>query len=328
MATFHAVETTSTSGDLALHQFATASTSRASAHCAWDLQADTWEWDADLAGVFGRHVEAFVPSTSAILETKHPDDLEMSKSVVESVRSHGSQFSYASRIFRADGRVRAVHAAGRVSSDSNGDPALVRATIEALGDWTLPFAECEVADATDGELMLGLRARLPEAFAEAFRRHSESVAKFARRFGALNPDDVVQDVFESLCRWPERFDARRGSLRTYLSLSARTRCFDEVRSESSRRRRDLAHEQNEIVPPADVEAFQAIRKLHVQAALSQIRPEERAAIELAFFGGFTYRAVAELLGVPEGTAKSRIRNGLVHLRATLGRLHPDLDSST
>ena len=317
MATFHAVDTKPASGPAA-ELCVDVATDRASAQCEWDLQANTWEWGPDLAVVLGRQAEPFIPYASAILEMTHPDDLEMSRSVVNAVRSRGLQLSYVNRIFRADGRVRMVHAAAKVSFASNGIPALVRATIEVLSDWTLPLTGCEVATVSDGELMLGLRARLPEAIAEAFRRHSGSVAQVARHFGSRNADDVVQDVFESLCRSPERFDAHRGSLRTYLNLSARTRCFDEVRSETSRHHRDLAGDQPSFAPPAEVEVLRALSKLRVQAALLRVRPEERAAIELAFFGGLSHRAVAERLGIPEGTAKGRIRNGLVHLRTTFG----------
>ncbi|HEY5272355.1 MAG TPA: sigma-70 family RNA polymerase sigma factor [Acidimicrobiales bacterium] len=325
MATFYAVDSKSSYDDFAANHLVRIAPEPASANCEWDLQANTWEWDPDLAVVFGRQPNLYIPSAAAILEMKHPDDLAMSKSVLDSVRDRGLEFSYANRIFRADGCVRMVHAAALVSSDTRGLPAVMRARVDVLSDWTLPFSACEVATASDGELMLGLRAGMPEALGEAFRRHSGSVAQVARRFGSSNVDDIVQDVFEGLCRSPDRFDARRGSLHTYLNVAARTRGFDAMRSQTSRRQRDLLSEQLHFALPAEVEALQSLSRLQVQRALSRLRPEERAAIELAFFGGLSYRAVAEHLGVPEGTVKGRIRRGLLHLRTPLDWSQADCD---
>jgi RNA polymerase sigma-70 factor (ECF subfamily) len=318
LATFDAVDENYLCSETAVESTAIIATGQSSARCEWDLQADAWRWEPELAVIFGREVDSFILNVSAILEMKHPDDLEMSRSVVNAIRSGGSQFSYSNRIFRADGLVRSVHAVARVSLDSIGNPLLMRATVEALSDWTPPLTSCDVETASDAELMLGLCAKVPEALAEAFRRHGRTVARVARRFGVANADDVVQDVFESLCRSPERFDARRGSLRMYLNMCARTRCFDDLRSETSRRQRDLAVDQGGFAPSLEMEALSALSARRVQAALLQIRPEERAVIELAFFGGLSYRAVAARLEIPEGTAKGRIRSGLSHLGTTLG----------
>jgi RNA polymerase sigma factor (sigma-70 family) len=282
--------------------------------CEWNLQNDAWDWDPALAVVFGRREDLFIASASAILEMKHPDDLETSRSVVNAVRGSGVEFSYSNRIFRSDGYVRKVHAAAAVNLDSAGLPALMRATIEVMSDWKMPFSDCELATATDGELMLGLRAKLPEAQTEVFRRHAGGVAEVARWFGAVASDDVVQDVFETLFRSPERFDARRGGLRTYLKMAARTRHFDEMRAQTARRRRESVSERHEIAPPSEVEALKAISGLQMRHAIAAIPPEQRVAIELAFFGGLSYRAVAEHLGLPEGTVKGRIREGLRRLR--------------
>jgi RNA polymerase sigma-70 factor (ECF subfamily) len=318
MATFDAVDGKHAARDSAAKANPGVAAEPCSASCQWDLRANTWQWEPGLAVIFGRRADSFILTVPAILEMKHPDDLEMSRSMVNSIRSGGSRFSYSNRIYRGDGRVRTVHASAWVSFDSKGNPAQMRASVEALSDWTLPLESCDVAAASDGELMLALRAGIPEALAEVFRRHGRSVAQIARRFGAVNADDVVQDVFESLCRSPGRFDARRGSLRTYLNMCARTRCFDDLRSETSRRLRDRGISQAAPVPSVEMEALSALSARRVQTALTLMRAEERAVIELAFFGGLSYRAVAARLEIPEGTAKGRIRSGLSHLAAMLG----------
>ncbi|MCA1676063.1 MAG: sigma-70 family RNA polymerase sigma factor, partial [Actinobacteria bacterium] len=132
-------------------------------------------------------------------------------------------------------------------------------------------------------------------------------------------EDLVQEVFLRLWRQPERFDASRGSLQSFLLADAHGRAVDLVRSESSRARREMraagavADSRND--PEAALVAYDAAKP--VLAALATLTMDERRAIHLAYFGGFTYVEVAQLLGQPEGTVKSRIRAGLQRMRAEL-----------
>ncbi len=134
--------------------------------------------------------------------------------------------------------------------------------------------------------------------------------------------DVTQDVFAHLWRHPDRFDPTRGSLRAYLVTRARSRTLDVLRSETSRSRRERTEGRAAIVDGIDIADAVADRDTadRVRAALAALRDDERDAIRLAYFGGRSYREVATELGIPEGTAKSRIRSGLARLRVELADL--------
>jgi RNA polymerase sigma-70 factor (ECF subfamily) len=124
-------------------------------------------------------------------------------------------------------------------------------------------------------------------------------------------EDVSQDVFVSFWERPTAFDPGRGSLRTWLGTLAHRRSVDYVRREEARRRR-AEREASRAVATPDVEemATALLTAERVRAALDVLPPEQRRAIQLAYFGGKTYRQVAETLGIPEGTAKSRLRLAL------------------
>ena len=176
-------------------------------------------------------------------------------------------------------------------------------------------------DSSDAVLVVGIGRYQQEALAEAYRRHAGSVFALARRLlvDQALAEEIVQEVFLRLWNNPEKFDHERGSLRSYLLAQCHGRSVDLLRSETSRRRReerdvrrtaeggyDLEHE---VVDMAVAEK--------VQAALAELPDVERQAISLAYFGGHTYREVAEMLEQPEGTVKSRIRTGLKRLRTEL-----------
>lgn len=170
---------------------------------------------------------------------------------------------------------------------------------------------------TDHQLLLAVPTDRDAAYAELFRRHSPSVAAVARIVlrSSSGCDDIVAEVFTALWRAPEKFDPDRGSLSGFLRVAARGRSIDLLRNESSRFRREL---QDEGAPGSHVaieaEVIAAETRREVRQAVSQLPDGERIAIELAYFGGMTYRAVASHLGLPEGTVKSRIKSGLRRLR--------------
>jgi RNA polymerase sigma-70 factor (ECF subfamily) len=124
-------------------------------------------------------------------------------------------------------------------------------------------------------------------------------------------EDVSQDVFVTVWERPGAFDPDLGSLRTWLGTLAHRRSVDHVRREEARRRRAIKDAARPVSTP-DVEemALALVTAERVRAALDTLPDEQRHAIQLAYFGGKTYRQVAEVLGIPEGTAKSRLRLGL------------------
>jgi RNA polymerase sigma-70 factor (ECF subfamily) len=134
-------------------------------------------------------------------------------------------------------------------------------------------------------------------------------------------EDVVQEVFVRLWTRAEQFDRERGSLRAFLLAQTHGRSLDLVRSETARRRREERDARAVREPPADVEQ-QVVRNAvadEVRTALAALPDLEREPVELAYLGGLPYREVALRLGIPEGTAKSRIRSGLSHLREAMTR---------
>jgi RNA polymerase sigma-70 factor (ECF subfamily) len=178
-----------------------------------------------------------------------------------------------------------------------------------------PGVRC--TDRSDGDLMNAIALRDEDAFAEVFHRHSASVtaasAMILGRDGRC--DDVVAEVFFALWISPQLFDPGRGTLLGFLRLKAKGRSIDVVRSEMAARRRDQ-NNAADCPPDSDVVAhfLSAERAALMRSALDSLPDPQRIPIQLAFFEGKTYAAVARQLGLPEGTVKSRIRNGLQQLR--------------
>jgi RNA polymerase sigma-70 factor (ECF subfamily) len=173
----------------------------------------------------------------------------------------------------------------------------------------------------DAALVVAVGRYRRDALAEVYRRHSGAVYALARKVTA-DPhlaEEVVQDVFLAVWRAPERFDPDRGSLRSYLLAQAHGRSVDRVRSETSRRKREEREARLRAESGYDIEreVWDMAVAERVRDAVGRLRPEERRAIELAYFGGHTYREVARMLDEPEGTVKTRIRMGLRNMRARL-----------
>ena len=160
-----------------------------------------------------------------------------------------------------------------------------------------------------------------EALAEVYRRHGGPIYGLAKRL-LKNPDhaeEVVQEVLLRLWKNPEKFDSDRGSLRSYLLSHAHGRSVDLIRSESARRIREErdARLTAESGMSLEEEVWEMALADHIRTALQELDESERRAIELAYFGGYTYREVAQMLETPEGTIKSRIRTGLKRLNGAL-----------
>ena len=179
----------------------------------------------------------------------------------------------------------------------------------------------DVRDASDAQLVVAIGRFHQDALAEAYRRHAGASFGLALRILASRPlaEEVVQEVFLRLWNDPERFDPARGSLRAYLLAQTHGRSVDLVRAESARRSREERDARRTAESGYDLEREVEDLALagYVREALDELSEGERAAIELAYFGGHSYREVATLLGEPEGTVKSRIRVGLRRLRDSL-----------
>lgn len=179
----------------------------------------------------------------------------------------------------------------------------------------------DLRDVSDAVLVVAIGRYREEALAEAYRRHAGAVFALARRLlgDATHAEEIVQEIFLRLWQQPERFDPGRGSLRSFLLAQSHGRAVDSLRSEGSRRRREERDFLRTAESGYDVEheVWDLAVADKVQDALGTLPVEERRAIEMAYYGGHTYREVADLLGQPEGTVKSRIRAGLRRLRTEL-----------
>jgi RNA polymerase sigma-70 factor (ECF subfamily) len=182
-----------------------------------------------------------------------------------------------------------------------------------------PGAMGDLQNASDAAIVVGIARFQEPALAEAYRRHGGSVHTLARRVlrSPTLADEVTQEVFVELWRAPERFDPGRGALRTFLMTKAHSRAVDVLRSESARKVREERTVRETATAGYDIEhhAWDLAVADQVKEAVGTLPDEERTAIEMAYFGGHTYREVASLLGEPEGTIKSRIRSGLKRMRA-------------
>jgi RNA polymerase sigma factor (sigma-70 family) len=161
------------------------------------------------------------------------------------------------------------------------------------------------------------------ALREAYREHGPAVLGLAVRvLGSLGAqaEDVMQDVFVRLWEHPDAFDPARGRLRSYLLAMTHSRAVERVRAEESQRRRlESAGRQPADPAPNDPIAGLAASDSSsaVQRVLAELPSDQRTAIEMAYYRGLSYRAVAVALGEPEGTVRYRIRAGMQKMRAAL-----------
>ena len=161
--------------------------------------------------------------------------------------------------------------------------------------------------------------------AAVYRDHARAVYGLARRIcGPAVAAEVTQEVFLAHWSHPERFDPNRSSLRSFLMTVTNQRAIDALRSESARRRREVATAPGDppAAPDADQHLVEHERSARLIRAIRELSPLERDAIMSAYYGGRTYREVAQVLDVPLGTVKSRIRSGLMKLRHILGESAP------
>jgi RNA polymerase sigma-70 factor (ECF subfamily) len=179
-------------------------------------------------------------------------------------------------------------------------------------------------EGSDALLAARLAAGDDRALADVFDRLASSVYGGALRVlgNGSAAQDVVQDVFVELWRHPDRYDPAAGSLRTYLMVLARHRAVDVMRSEL---RRVARQERHYRLTPADPfgsvgDQVMAAETASVVRAAVQLLPDgQRRVVELAYFEGLTCREVASAMGIPEGTAKSRLRLAMAKLETVLDR---------
>jgi RNA polymerase sigma-70 factor (ECF subfamily) len=161
-----------------------------------------------------------------------------------------------------------------------------------------------------------------EAFASLFDLISPTVAGITRRVlrDPDQADEVTQEVLLEVWRLAPTYDPAKGSCRTWVATIAHRRAVDRVRSEQSERNRRDHHSVRvgAVDPdPTPRPAADAAERAEVVAALDELTDVQRHTIELAYYGGYTYAEVADILSLPLGTVKTRIRDGMIRLRDAL-----------
>jgi RNA polymerase sigma-70 factor (ECF subfamily) len=179
------------------------------------------------------------------------------------------------------------------------------------------------------EALVALVARSDEtALAELYDRFGRVAYGLARRIlrdDAL-AEDAVQEAFLAAWRSASRFVPERAKASTWLLTLVHRRAVDLVRREERRRAESLGDEREEVVGATDEAVWLRYERERVQGALRKLPDQQREAIELAYYGGFTQSELADRLGQPVGTIKSRMFTGLSRLRDLLAE--PELDERT
>lgn len=160
------------------------------------------------------------------------------------------------------------------------------------------------------------------AFASLYDELSSMVFGIAKRVvrDATHAEEITQEVFVDLWRLAARFDTTKGNVRSWVATIAHRRAVDRVRSEQAHRNRERS-EALAMVPetsgPAELAVDRESRQRAV-SALGRLSGPQREALELAYYGGLTHVEIADHLGIALGTAKTRIRDGLLRLRSVMG----------
>ena len=175
----------------------------------------------------------------------------------------------------------------------------------------------------DGTLLSRLLQKDVSAFEELYDRHARLVYGLVVRIlqQAATSEEVVQDIFLQLWRNAGQYDSSRGPFVPWLLTMARNRALDHLRlkSERQRRREDLPDELPTVVsaPEFEKELDNKRRAERVRTLMSSLNPQQKRAIELAYFEGLSHSEIAAALKEPLGTVKSWIRNGLLRLKEGL-----------
>jgi RNA polymerase sigma-70 factor (ECF subfamily) len=183
---------------------------------------------------------------------------------------------------------------------------------------------------TDAQLWLAMTQGQTEALGVLYDRHAGLVYSVALNVlgNPQEAEDLTQDIFVRLIH-RSAYDPRRGSFRTFLSILTRSRALDRVRSRQRETQRSKQQQQPDasvsVSPMAMDELSQREQTQEVQAALAQLPAQQQQLLHMSYYEGLTQATIAERLGLPLGTVKSKVRRSLLKLREIL---QDQLDSSS
>jgi RNA polymerase sigma-70 factor (ECF subfamily) len=202
-----------------------------------------------------------------------------------------------------------------------GRDALLAMTMRSM----LPFRQQrpDLAGLADEDLMARVQDGDARAFEVIFDRHGDVAFSLAYRMCGRRAmaEDVVQEAFLSLWRSGARYDRTRGSVRSWVLGVVHNRAIDLFRRESIRTGKDVSDEDAMQRLASDESTEREVQRredaTQVRAALAELPGDQRQVVELAYFGGFSHTQIAEMLSLPAGTVKGRMRLALTKLRVTL-----------
>ena len=174
----------------------------------------------------------------------------------------------------------------------------------------------------DEELMAFVDAKQPDAFEVVYDRHGGPAYSLAYRIVGerVAAEDVVQEAFLSIWRSNARFDRARGSVRSWVLSVVRNRAIDSLRR-GGVGAPQLNHDDQAVLDAresdvrTDTEVIRSETATVLRAAIEELPDDQSKVIELSYFGGFSHSEIAEMLGLPLGTVKGRMRLGLEKIRA-------------
>ncbi|AXK46619.1 ECF RNA polymerase sigma factor SigK [Brachybacterium saurashtrense] len=202
-----------------------------------------------------------------------------------------------------------------------GDPGQAAPPGGEIGLHALPGGEA--APPSSAALLHRIALGDEDAFSRLYDEVAPMLFALIRRVvrDVAMSEEVMQEVFVEIWRQATRFDAHRGSAQGWLCTIAHRRAVDTVRSSEAARRRDseegLLQLEQQVVDVQE-EGIMRVESRRVRTALGELTSAQSEAIRLAYFGGYSHREVAALLDIPVGTAKTRIRDGMIVLRDRLG----------
>ncbi len=186
----------------------------------------------------------------------------------------------------------------------------------------------------DEDLMVLVERKDPQAFEVLYDRHGGAAYSLAHRIvgSPEAAEDVTQEAFLSIWRSGARFDATRGSVRSWTLGVVRNRSIDALRRQAGKAPKldfddDATLEAQPATQLTDSEAIRRETASQVRGALRKLPREQSEVIGLAYFGGFTHSEIAQMLSMPLGTVKGRMRLGLEKIRLALAEGMGIADSS-
>jgi len=174
---------------------------------------------------------------------------------------------------------------------------------------------------TEQELVLALKQRENQAFSTLYDNYAGALYSIIKQIITDNNElasDVLQEVFINIYRKIDTYDQTKGRLFTWMLNIARNASIDMLRSKSyqnSQKNQELP--DNVYKSTANQSTQLNVDNIGLKKVLEKLKPEHRVLMELAYFKGFTHEEIAEMMSIPLGTVKTRIRNALLQLREYL-----------